>query len=151
MLFILIGFTVRKHNKGVKRLIFSCGIVAPVLLASPACLLLIVAFSQVWDAATELAEVDLAIVIFIQHPHDLLYVVGIDFFLKLRWQKSVKVRRGGNGWRGWYCKDAKVKTTSPQKTSDRVLMRTEELYEKVRSGRNACEGGARHVGTQWRQ
>lgn len=54
---------------------------ALAFLAALACLLTVVAFGQVANTPTKLLEVDLTIVVFIQHLHDLLDVVSVDLFL----------------------------------------------------------------------
>lgn len=51
-------------------------------LATLACLLVVIAFGQNTHTPTKLSEVDLAIVVFIQHLHGFLNVICIDFILK---------------------------------------------------------------------
>ena len=55
---------------------------ALAFLATLACLLVVVAFGEDRHAATKLSEVDLAIVVFIQHLHGFLDVICTDFLLE---------------------------------------------------------------------
>lgn len=55
---------------------------ALALLPASARLLVVVAFGEVAHAPTKLAEVHLAVMVFVQHFHDLLDVIRTDLLLE---------------------------------------------------------------------